>query len=174
DAQGHQVIVEWQRIDAATVNTTYSGHSLTVLAEENGGTVSTNAQGVLSIAPGVYTGALDVGALSSALALSLGSTGNAGGSLQTDGRSTGYFTETEYNALGYKIASNAGDGLWRQLGVDGKAKRARRISWETGATRTTTRPTRSRRIRHTTDVTARPPISAPRSQWPAARRPSVR
>ena len=119
DAQGHQVIVEWQRIDAATVNTTYSGHSLTVLAEENGGTVSTNAQGVLSIAPGVYTGALDVGALSSALALSLGSTGNAGGSLQTDGRSTGYFTETEYNALGYKIASNAGDGLWRQLGVDG-------------------------------------------------------
>lgn len=119
DAQGHQVIVEWQRIDAATVNATDGGKSLTVLAEENGGTLTTNAQGVISVTPGIYTGALDVGALSKSLALSLGSTGNAGGSLQTDGRSTGYFTQTEYNALGYKIASNSGDGLWRQFAVDG-------------------------------------------------------
>ena len=119
DAQGHQVIVEWRRIDAATANNVYSGHSLTVLAQESGGTISTNPQGVLSIASGVYTGALSVAALSSSLALSLNATGSAGGSLLTDGRTTGYFTEIQYNALNQKIASNEGDGLWRQFGVDG-------------------------------------------------------
>ena len=119
DAQGNQVIVEWRRIDSATVNATYSSHSLTVLAREDGGVLTTDAQGVVSVAPGIYTGALDVAALSSSLSLSLAATGNSGGSLQTDGRATGYFTENQYNALNYKIASNQGDGLWRQFGVDG-------------------------------------------------------
>jgi YD repeat-containing protein len=118
DNQGNQVVVEWRRIDAATVSNTYTGHSLTVLAQESGGTIATDAQGVVTLAPGVYTGALDVNALSSSLALRLDATGNAGGSLKTDGRATGYFTELQYNSLDYKIASNEGDGLWRQYGVD--------------------------------------------------------
>lgn len=119
DSQGHQVIVEWQRVDAATANNVYSGHSLTVLAQETGGTINTDAQGVLSLHPGVYTGALDVAALSSSLSLKLASTGLDGGSLTTDGRATGYFTQYEYNSLNEKIASNEGDGLWREFGVDG-------------------------------------------------------
>jgi YD repeat-containing protein len=119
DAQGNQVVVEWQRIDAATANETFSGRSLTVLAQENGGTISTNAQGVIAVKPGVYTGTLDVGALSRSLSLSLTNTGNAGGSLKTDGRATGYFAEIQYNSLNYKTASNEGDGLWRQYAVDG-------------------------------------------------------
>ena len=119
DAQGNTVIVEWQRVDAATVSTQFSGHSLTVQAQESGGTIATNPQGVITVTPGLYTGALNVAALSSSLSLKLVATGNAGGSLQTDGRSTGYFIETQYNALNYKIASNAGDGLWRTYGVDG-------------------------------------------------------
>jgi len=119
DAQGHQVIVEWQRIDTAAANNVYSGHSLTILAQETGGTIVTDAQGVIALHPGVYTGALNVGALSSALSLVHTKTGQAGGSLTTDGRDTGYFTQYEYNALNEKTASNEGDGLWRTFGVDG-------------------------------------------------------
>ena len=119
DAQGNTVIVEWQRVDAATVNTQFSGHSLTVQAQESDGTIATNPQGVITVTPGLYTGALNVAALTGSLSLNLVATGNAGGSLQTDGRSTGYFSETQYNSLNYKIASNAGDGLWRTFGVDG-------------------------------------------------------
>ena len=119
DAQGNKVIVEWQRIDAATASGTYTGHSLTVLAQESGGTLATNTQGVITVSAGVYTGKLDISALSSSLSLSLVETGEPAGSLQVDGRNTGYFVETQYNALNYKTASNAGDGLWRQYGVDG-------------------------------------------------------
>jgi YD repeat-containing protein len=119
DAQGRQVIVEWQRVDTATATTTFNGLSQTVLAQENGGSIATDAQGTLSVTPGVYTGALDVGALSASLALNLQATGNSGGSLQTDGRATGYFAETQYDALNHKIASNENDGLWRTFGVDG-------------------------------------------------------
>jgi len=119
DAQGNTVIVAWQRIDAASVNTQFSGHSLTVQAQESGGTIATNPQGVITVTAGLYTGALNAAALTSSLSLKLGATGNAGGSLQTDGRGTGYFTQTQYNALNAKIASNAGDGLWRTYGVDG-------------------------------------------------------
>jgi YD repeat-containing protein len=118
DSSGHQVVVEWRRADAATVNTAFNGHSLTVLAQESGGSIATSAQGIITVSPGLYTGSRDITALSSSLSLTLTGTGNVGGSLQTDGRATGYFTETQYNALGYKIASNEGDGLWRQYRVD--------------------------------------------------------
>src|SRR5262249_38182667 len=108
DTSGNTVIVEWQRVDAASANSTFTAHSLTVVAQESGGSIDTSPQGVITVAAGLYTGALDVAALSSNLSLSLTATGNAGGSLQTDGRATGYFTETQYDALGYKIASNEG------------------------------------------------------------------
>jgi YD repeat-containing protein len=119
DAQGKTVIVEWRRINAATASTQFSGKSLTVQAQDSGGSITTNAQGVITVSAGVYTGALNVAALSSTLSLNRTSAGNAGGSQQADGRQSGHFVETQYNALNYEIASNAGDGLWRQLGVDG-------------------------------------------------------
>src|SRR5262249_21983436 len=39
--------------------------------------------------------------------------------LDADGLTTGYFTETEFNALNYKVATNENDGLWRTFRVDG-------------------------------------------------------
>jgi len=62
---------------------------------------------------------VDTAALLATLTLTFTPTAQPGGSQDADGLTTGYFTETQFNALDSKIASNEGDGLWRTFGVDG-------------------------------------------------------
>lgn len=118
DTSGHEVIVTWQRLDTATVGTLVTASSQVVLARELGGSVTVGSAGLVSLDPGLYTGALDSAALQTSLALAPIATGSVGGSVAADGRTTGYYTETQYDALNHKIASNEGDGLWRTFGLD--------------------------------------------------------
>ncbi len=134
DAQGREVIMDWRRADTAAAHSTFTGASQTVLARETGGTITRSAAGVLSLDPGLYTGALDAAPLLTALALNLTPTNNPGGSQDGDGRTTGYFTKTLYNALNFKVATNENDGLWREFGVDGNGRTlATRLFGEEGA-----------------------------------------
>src|SRR5262249_17698221 len=81
--------------------------------------VNSNAQGVITLDPGLYTGPLDTPALLAALHLTFTQTNQGTGSTNADGLTTGYFIENQFNALNYKVASNENDGLWRTFGVDG-------------------------------------------------------
>ncbi|MET4025769.1 YD repeat-containing protein, partial [Marinobacter sp. MBR-99] len=116
DQDGNDVIVDWLRADTADQETVAEGQSLTVLASETDGDVTRNAAGTLSVDPGLYSG--PVGGGNAALSLSTEATGNGGGSKSVDGRDTGYFVETRYNALNERIATNAETGLWREFDVD--------------------------------------------------------
>lgn len=116
DQDGNEVIVDWLRADTAAEETVTEGQSLTVLASEADGEVARNAAGTLSVDPGLYSG--PAGGDNAALSLSTEATGNGGGSKSVDGRDTGYFVETQYNALNERIATNAETGLWREFDVD--------------------------------------------------------
>ncbi|MET4028458.1 YD repeat-containing protein, partial [Marinobacter sp. MBR-99] len=87
-----------------------------MLASETNGDVTRNAAGTLAVDPGLYSG--PVGGNNAALSLSTEATGNGGGSKSVDGRDTGYFVETRFNALNERIATNAETGLWREFDLD--------------------------------------------------------
>ena len=119
DAFGHEVIVQWRRVDTADLTASFTDRSHIVVARETGGFVSRDAQGVIALDPGLYVGPLDTAALLAALSLTFTETGQGTGRLDADGLTTGYFTENQFNALDYKVATNENDGLWRTSGVDG-------------------------------------------------------
>src|SRR5262249_13895185 len=119
DAFGREVIVQWRRVDTANPSVSFTDLSHIVVARETGGFVNSNAQGVITLDPGLYTGPLDTPALLAALPLTFTQTNQGTGSTNADGLTTGYFIENQFNALNYKVASNESDGLWRTFGVDG-------------------------------------------------------
>src|SRR5262249_32130810 len=119
DAFGREVIVQWRRRDTANATGSFPDLSHIVVARETGGFVNRDAQGVITLDPGLYVGPLDTVALLAALNLTFTQTGQGTGRLDADGLTTGYFAESEFNALNYKVASNENDGLWRTFGVDG-------------------------------------------------------
>ena len=112
------MIVEWQRIDAATANSMFSGRSFTVLAEEEPAGRSTPTPKGAQPSAGSIPGALDAAALGGLGCRSLVPHWSGRWLLTTNGLSTGYFASDTYNALNYKISSNEGDGLVRNFGVD--------------------------------------------------------
>src|SRR4029077_14386506 len=68
DEDGHEVIVEWRRVDV-TADASFTGFSQAIVARETGGTITRNVAGVLSVNPGLYVGALDVERLLTTLTL---------------------------------------------------------------------------------------------------------
>lgn len=118
DAQGREVIADWYRADTTVAAANQSGASHTVLASESDGNVSLSNAMLLNVDPGLYIGELDVDSLLSGFNLSVTDTGLSGGSLNRDGRDTGYFTTSVYNALDALIADVGTDGLYREYGVD--------------------------------------------------------
>jgi len=123
DSFGHEVIVQWRRVDTADATTSFTDRSHIVVARETGGFINRDAQGVITLDPGLYVGPLDTAALLAALSLTFTPTGQPGGSQDADGLTTGYFVENQFNALDAKIATNENDGLWRTFGVDGNGNR---------------------------------------------------
>ncbi|MBV1790834.1 hypothetical protein KQ940_22460, partial [Marinobacterium sp. D7] len=117
DANGDEVIVDWLRADTAEPSSLTTGRSVTLEAGEVNGSIGLDANGLISVDPGLYSG--PVGDILGDLALAGTATGNLGDSLAVDGSDTGYFTENRYNALDAQIATNAQTGLWREFGVDG-------------------------------------------------------
>lgn len=156
DALGREVVVEWRRVtvpdDAAlpangqvqvagkdvepviadVVATPGAAHSYTGdrsllrLASETGGRIDLHGH-VLSVTPGEYSGPLDPRAMGSQLQLATTAGTHAGERIVDSRDAQTYFTRIEYNALGVKVATNEGSGLWRRLDVDanGNALRTR-------------------------------------------------
>jgi YD repeat-containing protein len=119
DSQGREVIADWGvGADTAVASATTSGRSQIVEAYETGGTAARNANGLISLDPGLYVGALRADALKDAVALPSVATGSPAGSADANRESQGYFSETVFNALNVAVASNENDGLWRTYGVD--------------------------------------------------------
>src|SRR6185295_7424266 len=96
----------------------YTGdRSIVVLAQETGGSIARGATTALTVTVGTYVGPVSPG--TSSVPLTLGTTNKPGGSRTTFGFSTTTsYTQIEYNALGFKIASNEENGLWSRFGVD--------------------------------------------------------
>jgi len=115
-----------------TVNTaSQTGRSRTVTASETDGTLTKPASGAITLDPGLYLGAVDPDDAPVDLAPAT-NTGSAGeGQQATDGRAGGYFTETLYDAIGHKIATNEDDGVWRRLDVDANGNAVRTRSFGT-------------------------------------------
>src|SRR5262249_5331077 len=119
DAFGREVIVQWRRVDTANATVSFTDLSHIVVARETGGFVNSDAQGVITLDPGLYTGPLDTAALLAPLNLTFTPTSQGTGRLDADCLTTGYFIESQFNALNYRVATNENDGLWRTFGVDG-------------------------------------------------------
>lgn len=135
DNQGREVIVEWRRVNTATATQTFGGTSQTVLARETGGSLVQNlSTGAWTFTPGLYTGEANLGWFANSLTLTSRDTGQTGGSRTVDGRDTGYFRKTGYDALNNRVAANDEDGLYREYGVDanGNVVETRNYGRQTG------------------------------------------
>ena len=119
NSDGHQVIVDWLRVDTAAAPTENSGQSITLLASETAGRMQRTAT-ELQVDSGLYTGPVTALILApQELAVSISELpDNSGGALGINGENTGYFTKNHYNALNALIATNAETGIWRTFGVD--------------------------------------------------------
>ncbi|WP_137940420.1 RHS repeat protein, partial [Chitinivorax sp. B] len=114
DQSGRTVIVDW-REHAPGTGFSNQTHSTVVVAKEQGIRLDKDPDG-LHVVNGVYLGPQR--ATQQALALSVLSSGLGAGQRLSDGRNTGYYVETRFDALGHKVASNETDGIWREYGVD--------------------------------------------------------
>ncbi len=121
DADGNEVIVDWLQVQADSANVTKTNQSLTVLASETDAEVTVSASGAISIDAGLYSGPVNNDAQFVTVAVE--STGLVGGSQDADGRTTGYFIERRFDAQDNLIATNEGDGIWREYGVDANGNR---------------------------------------------------
>lgn len=135
DTSGRKVIVERQRVtvagaaNAAISAGPFTNWSLIVGGQETG-TVTRSGSGALEIAPTLYTGPINATALAPSISLTGTDTGNTEGAADTNGLSTGYFVKYQYNALNDKIASNEGDGVWREFGVNANGKIVQTTAFE--------------------------------------------
>jgi YD repeat-containing protein len=116
NADGEEVVVDWLRIDAQHAALTRTSRSLTVLASEVEGSVSSSGGALPAMLAGVYSG--PVAGQDTYLSIAATETGLAGGTVSVDGSTAGYFTESQYNALNQLIGTNSDTGLWRTFGVD--------------------------------------------------------
>ncbi|WP_237062868.1 DUF6531 domain-containing protein [Microbulbifer zhoushanensis] len=125
DADGNEVIVQWLRLDSDQVTSgtsqNYQGSSLTVLGSETGGNLEVTAAGHISFATGLYSGPSNDER--NFVSLAVEDSGLGQGGRAVDGKSAGYYTQYVYNALDQLVASNEGDGVWREYGVDANGNR---------------------------------------------------
>ncbi|WP_212749162.1 YwqJ-related putative deaminase [Chitinivorax sp. B] len=114
DNLGRTVIADWRNHDPKT-GFADTANSTVIVAKEQGIQLNKDGNGLHSYA-GVYLGP-QKGA-PRALDISVIATGLEGGQRASDGRNTGYYVETKYDAMGHKIGSTETDGIWREYGVD--------------------------------------------------------
>ncbi|MGQ5522076.1 LysM peptidoglycan-binding domain-containing protein, partial [Chitinimonas sp. PSY-7] len=137
DAQDRMVIVDWHT-QSAKDSYDASGCSGIVVAKEEGISL-TRENGNLWVGSGTYLGAL-AKPKNLFLNVAVKGTGLAAGSRQSDGRDSGYYLETRYDAMGHTIASMESDGIWREHGIDlaGNAVRTDQYDKQGGAVMATT------------------------------------
>ncbi|MBB5020475.1 YD repeat-containing protein, partial [Chitinivorax tropicus] len=114
NADGRTVIVDWRQHEPKN-SLASEGYSAVILGKEQDIHLTKDVNG-LHVALGSYLG--PQAAAKRALEVSVLPTGFGAGQRLNDGRLTGYYLESRYDAAGNKIASNETDGIWREYGVD--------------------------------------------------------
>lgn len=144
DREGRYVFVSFDNtppysyiaeVSTTTANQTVNVTPLKRLGNMNGGMIVRDAAGVVSTTDGwigtgeMFLQTLDVTPLgfngAGSAALTMSATGQPAGSSVLDAFAQGFSQTTVYNALNDVVATNQGDGLWRQFGIDASGNRVR-------------------------------------------------
>ncbi|WP_207769793.1 hypothetical protein [Solimicrobium silvestre] len=130
NTQGQTVIVNWFHYNP-TQNWSVSGSQSSAILEQELADTLINDGNTFYNGAGVYEGAQAVN--DQTFQLALVQTYNQGGGSAGNG-ATGYYINSQYDAMGYLVAGNTADGMWHTYGVNVAGLAVASAEWGVAAT----------------------------------------